>query len=117
MLHLHHMKVFPVSKGNFELNGLFRIVPSFIQICQQKGLHDMPEKLAHVPTAQNPKFFDMVEYFFHRASQIAADKLVDEIKTKMSVEEKQKRVIGILKIMQPCDRSKYIYRFAILNFI
>jgi len=56
-----------------------------------------------MPVAENPKFFDMVEYFFHRGCQIAADRLVEDIKTKMSIEDKKKKVKGILKIMQPCD--------------
>lgn len=80
---------------------MVRTLPALIQ--QKRNLHEIPEKLTEVPTAQNPKFFDMVEYFFHRACQIAADKLIEDIKTKMSIEDKKKKVKGILMIMQPCD--------------
>lgn len=68
-----------------------------------RGLHDMPDHLKDVPTAENPRFFDMVEYFFHRACQVAEDKLVEDIKAKMTVEDKRKKVKGILLGMQPCD--------------
>lgn len=80
---------------------LVRTLP--IAMLHKRNLHEIPEKLNDIPTAQNPKFFDMVEYFFHRACQIAADKLVEDIKTKMSIEDKKKKVKGILMIMQPCD--------------
>lgn len=68
-----------------------------------RGIHEMPDHLKDVPTAENPRFFDMVEYFFHRACQVAEDKLVEDIKAKMSVEDKRKKVKGILLGMQPCD--------------
>ncbi|KAK9505217.1 hypothetical protein O3M35_009314 [Rhynocoris fuscipes] len=45
----------------------------------------------------------MVEYFFHRACQIAEDKFVEEMKAKMSEDEKRKKVKGILMGMQQCD--------------
>lgn len=44
----------------------------------------------------------MVEYFFHRGCQIAEDKLVDDIKGH-SLEERKKKVKGILMLMQGCD--------------
>lgn len=45
----------------------------------------------------------MVEYFFHRACQVAEDKLVDEMKGKLTEEEKKRKVKGILMLMQSCD--------------
>lgn len=45
----------------------------------------------------------MVEYFFHRGCQIAEDKLVDEVKGS-SIEERKKKVRGILMLMQQCDQ-------------
>lgn len=65
--------------------------------------HQIPERLRDVPTATDPKFFDMVEYFFHRGCQIAEEKLVEDIKGNLSLEEKKKRVKGILMLMQGCD--------------
>lgn len=87
-----------------DLNKLLKVCsPALVQLNSQKSVHDMPEKLKDVPTAENPKFFDMVEYFFHRACKIAEPKLVDDLKTRMSIEEKKKKVKGILMGMQPCD--------------
>ena len=67
--------------------------------------HQIPDKLKDVPTAANPKFFDMVEYFFHRACQIVEDKLVEDVgkRARMSIEERKKKVKGILMLMEPCD--------------
>ncbi|XP_053670931.1 glutamate dehydrogenase, mitochondrial isoform X6 [Anopheles nili] len=65
--------------------------------------HQIPERLKDVSTAANPRFFDMVEYFFHRACQICEDKLVEDMKGRTSMEEKKKKVKGILMLMQPCD--------------
>lgn len=44
----------------------------------------------------------MVEYFFHRGCQIAEDKLVEEVKGA-TLEERKKKVKGILMLMQGCD--------------
>lgn len=72
---------------------------------QARGYADyqIPDRLKDVPTAKDPRFFDMVEYFFHRGCQIAEDRLLDDMKGKQSLEDKKKKVKGILMLMQPCD--------------
>lgn len=67
--------------------------------------HQIPDRLKDLPTASNPKFYDMVEFFFHRACQIVEDKLVEDIgkRTRMSLEERKKKVTGILMLMEQCD--------------
>lgn len=64
--------------------------------------HQIPARLKDVPTASDPHFSDMVEYFFHRGCQIAEDKLVADMKGK-SLEERKKKVVGILKLIEGCD--------------
>lgn len=59
--------------------------------------------VASVPTAKDPKFFDMVEYFFHRGCQVVENSLVEEMKERTSLEEKRQKVSGILNLMQRCD--------------
>lgn len=44
----------------------------------------------------------MVEYFFHRGCQIAEDKLVEDVKGG-TMDERKKKVKGILMLMQGCD--------------
>lgn len=51
----------------------------------------------------DPNFFGMVEGFFDRGAAIVEDKLVDELKTRESADNKRKRVRGILKIIKPCN--------------
>lgn len=65
--------------------------------------HQIPDRLKDIPTAKDPKFFDMVEYFFHRGCQVVEEQLVSEMKEKTSLENKRKKVQGILNLMQPCD--------------
>ncbi|XP_014212995.1 glutamate dehydrogenase, mitochondrial isoform X2 [Copidosoma floridanum] len=78
-----------------------------LQCLQSRGYadHQIPEKLQEVPTSANPRFFDMVEYFFHRACQIVEDKLVEDVgkRSRMTLEDRKKKVKGILKMMEPCD--------------
>jgi len=64
----------------------------------------MPERLQHIPDAEDPGFFEMVEYFFHKSCILAEDKLIDVDMKNMraSREEKVQKAHGILKIIEPC---------------
>ena len=65
--------------------------------------YQIPEHLAGIETAEDPLFFDMVEYFYHKSCLILQEKLVEDWKApRMSTEDKRKKVQGLLKIMQPC---------------
>jgi len=69
-----------------------------------QGVLTMPGRLEHIPDAADPGFFEMVEYFFHKACIFAEDKLIDEDMkmVRSSREEKVKKAHGILKIIEPC---------------
>jgi len=68
------------------------------------GTLTIPERLQHVPGAEDPGFFESVEYFFHKACVIAEDSLIEETmkSVRASREEKEKKAHGILKIIEPC---------------
>lgn len=51
----------------------------------------------------DPNFFRMVEGFFDRGAAIIEDKLVEDLKTRETPEQKRHRVRGILKIIKPCN--------------
>ena len=51
----------------------------------------------------DPNFFTMVEGFFDRGAAIVENKLVEDLKTRESPEQKRKRVRGILRIIKPCN--------------
>uniref|UniRef100_A0A2K5P3N1 Glutamate dehydrogenase 1, mitochondrial n=1 Tax=Cercocebus atys TaxID=9531 RepID=A0A2K5P3N1_CERAT len=51
----------------------------------------------------DPNFFKMVEDFFDRGASIVEDKLVEDLRTRESEEQKQNRVRGILRIIKPCN--------------
>jgi len=54
-------------------------------------------------TPDNPNFFRMVEGFFDRGAGIVEDKLVEDLKTRETPEQKRHRVRGILRIIKPCN--------------
>ncbi|XP_046405343.1 glutamate dehydrogenase, mitochondrial [Ischnura elegans] len=88
-----------------EASTFLNVCPIAVQDVSSRSYadHQIPERLKDIPTASNPKFFDMVEYFFHRACIIVEDKLVEDMKVhKMSQDERKNKVHGILKLMQPC---------------
>lgn len=83
--------------------GLLKVLPAALN-SRNYGDHQIPDRLKDIPTLPNPRFFDMVEYFFHRACQIVEDKLVADMRSpKMSTEDKKKKVRGILTLMEQCD--------------
>lgn len=51
----------------------------------------------------DPNFFRMVEGFFDRGAAIVENKLVEDLKTRETLEQKIKRVRGILRIIKPCN--------------
>ncbi|TRY68326.1 hypothetical protein TCAL_03805 [Tigriopus californicus] len=66
---------------------------------------EIPERLREIPEAENPNFFNMVEYYFHKACLLAEPKLMDSLHRMRNVneEDKRKKVHGILKIIEPCS--------------
>lgn len=90
-------------KARQELANLVRVLPISVSQSRDYSERKIPDRLKNVVTDKDPKFFDMVEYFYHRACQIVEDKLVEEWQGKLSHEEKQKRVRGILMLMERCD--------------
>jgi len=63
----------------------------------------IPERLAGIPTAEDPNFFNMVEYYYHRGCVLAEERLIKNMaRMRISDEEKRKRVHGILSIIEPC---------------
>lgn len=56
-----------------------------------------------VDKPDDPNFFRMVEGFFDRGATIVEDKLVEDLRTRESPEQKRNRVRGILRIIKPCN--------------
>lgn len=65
--------------------------------------HKIPDHLKDITTAKDPRFSEMVEYFFHRGCQVAEEKLIAEMKGCDTMEERKSKVAGILKLMEGCD--------------
>jgi len=93
--------------------GALEQAPMALTTTQQQAIHTsrpshgtltIPERLEHVAGAEDPGFFESVEYFFHKACVIAEDTLIDENmkSVRASREEKVKKAHGILKIIEPC---------------
>merc|ERR1712121_162958 len=91
--------------------GLLRGSESNVAAIQQlssssplNGSLQIPDRLQHIPDAEDPGFFEMVEYFFHKSCILAEDKLIDVDMKPLRIpsEEKVKKAHGILRIIEPC---------------
>jgi len=102
-----------LSRGLQRSENMFSQATKVLSVQQQnlfhttkdcKGSLQMPDRLVHIPDAEDPGFFEMVEYFFHKACILAEDKLIDDdMKTvRASRQDKVKKAHGILKIIEPC---------------
>lgn len=91
------------SCSNLEL---LKALPSAVQT-RSYADHKIPDRLKDVPTHPNPRFFDMVEYFFHRACMLVEDKLVEDLAnvkgSRLDLEQRKHKVKGILTLMEQCD--------------
>jgi len=77
---------------------------SFHSSASMGGSWEIPERLKETPTADNPGFFEMVEYYFHKACVIAENNLIDEHMKNMRLNREQKiqKCHGILRLIEPC---------------
>ncbi|KAF5291954.1 hypothetical protein FQR65_LT11354 [Abscondita terminalis] len=95
----------PARKCN-EINTFIKVLPTAYQT-RNYADHKIPDRLKDVPTSPNPKFFDMVEYFFHKACMIVEDKLVEDLGnqkgSQMDLQTRKAKVKGILTIMEECN--------------
>ncbi|XP_018320757.2 glutamate dehydrogenase, mitochondrial-like isoform X1 [Agrilus planipennis] len=71
------------------------------------GLLTMPERVKKVATADKPRFFEMVEYFFYRGCELVQPKLVEELVQFRGGEQKKdaivKQVFGVMSTVSQCD--------------
>ena len=65
---------------------------------------EMPKRLEGIPSDQSPNFFNMVEYYFHKACIASEDNLMESLRRMRDTtdEDKRKKVHGILGCMEPC---------------
>ncbi|XP_050309051.1 glutamate dehydrogenase, mitochondrial-like [Anthonomus grandis grandis] len=82
-----------------------QIIKQIKQPCRFK--HQMPERLKHIPNEENPKFSQMVQYFFHRACEICEDKFVEDLMkvrgNMLTKEEAQIKVDAMLRQIEACE--------------
>ncbi|XP_031338059.1 glutamate dehydrogenase, mitochondrial [Photinus pyralis] len=106
---MFHLKTIPRSltpaKSN-EIKAALKMLPSVFQT-RNYADHKIPDRLKDIPTHPNPKFFDMVEYFFHKACMIVEDKLVEDLAhqkgSRMDLAARRAKVNGILTVMEECN--------------
>lgn len=99
----HLKKIAQSAAARQDLAHLIKFTPLVGLQSRSYSLIEIPDRIKTVPTDRDPKFFDMVEYFFHRGCQVLEEELVNGIKEKTSLDMKRKKVQGILSLMQPCD--------------
>ena len=81
---------------NASTQTLLKLSPAAVQ--QQTRLNSdiayvIPDHLKGIEDAEDPLFFDMVEFFYHKSCKILQEKLVEDWRApRMSTEEKRKKV-------------------------
>lgn len=101
---MHHLKGLTyVGIVKYESSMIIsRMLSGTQSATTQNSSYQIPERLKNVASDKDPRFMDMVEYFFHRACQIAHPQLLADMKGGSDAERKEK-VKGILQLMQGCD--------------
>ncbi|KAJ8933399.1 hypothetical protein NQ314_014039 [Rhamnusium bicolor] len=101
-------KINPLKSRSIEIGTLLKVLPA--ATCTQGRTyadHVIPDRLKDMPTNPNPRFFDMVEYFFHKACVLVEDKLVEDLGkvkgSKLTLDQRKAKVKGILTHMEQCD--------------
>lgn len=63
--------------------------------------HQIPEHLKNMETEKNPKFSDMVQYFYHKAVQICEPNLQEFLKdhTWLSDDQRKERAKAVINVM------------------
>ena len=86
-------------------NGLHTSAPRDGKIDWSTHRWSIPERLQGIPEAENPNFFNMVEYYFHKGCILSEEKLMASLHRMrgLTEEDKRKKVHGILKIIEPCS--------------
>ena len=52
---------------------------------------EIPQRLAEIPTAKDPNFFNMVEYFFHKSCVLGEESLMGELSNLRDLSDDAKR--------------------------
>lgn len=82
---------------------LLKFSPAAVQQARNSSDYQIPDRLNGIEDAEDPLFFDMVEYFYHKSCKILQEKLVEDWRApRMSTDDKRKKVKGLLGIIQPC---------------
>lgn len=109
MFHLKNVSktLVPVKKANFDVGNVLKLLPATAVQSRSYADHKIPDRLKEIPSHPNPRFYDMVEYFFHRACMIVEDKLVEDLGhqkgSRLELGQRKARVKGILTLMEQCD--------------
>jgi len=69
------------------------------------GSWTIPDRLKHIPDADDPGFFEMVEYYFHKSCVMVEDTLIDDHMKNQRIarDKKVAKCHGILKLIEPCS--------------
>lgn len=101
------IKTSPLKARGVEIGSLLKILPAVCTQGRTYADHVIPERLKDMPENANPRFFDMVEYFFHKACVLVEDKLVEDLGkvkgSKLTLQQRKAKVKGILTHMEQCD--------------
>lgn len=72
-----------------------------------RSVHEMPNHLRDIENTDDPNFFEMVEYHYHRAVATSEETFVKHMEKyrNMSEESRLRRVKGIIAVMSVCQNT------------
>ena len=70
---------------------------------------EIPERLSDIPTAKDPNFFNMVEYFFHKSCVLGEESLMAELSNLRDLSDDSKRQ-KVLKGLIDIFEEYYLHR-------
>ncbi|KAJ8936120.1 hypothetical protein NQ318_012933 [Aromia moschata] len=108
MFNLKLLSKIPLKSRSVEISTLLKTtLPAACTQGRTFADHVIPDRLKDMPTNPNPRFFDMVEFFFHKACILVEDKLVEDLGkvkgSKLTLDQRKAKVKGILTHMEQCD--------------
>ncbi|XP_074033594.1 glutamate dehydrogenase, mitochondrial isoform X2 [Leptinotarsa decemlineata] len=100
-------KLSPMKSRSTEIGTLLKAAACSQIQGRTYAEHVIPDRLKDMPNNPNPRFFDMVEYFFHKACILVEDKLVEDLGkvkgSRLTMDQRKAKVKGILTHMEQCD--------------
>lgn len=92
------------------------IIISSVKLAEPTHAEILADERLPMDEQRFPRFNKMVEHYFLKGSQVVESKLAEEVKGRMSPDEKKKWIRGILQTIKVINNFLCFLRFLIAFF-